>query len=291
VIVWLASYPRSGNTLLRTLLHETMGCGSYSDEADEEVRRSIDLQDPVTRAFGRRELPAPWEAFYKEASASPEPRFVKTHRPPRDGQDALYVVREGRHALVSYTEFHRRFHGARARSLVELVLGLDVYGDWSAHYRAWTRRPVGRTLVLRYEEVVDAPEALLRRIADFIGRAEAPLSWKNPFDEMKQHNPGFFRSARLKWDGDPSWSDFVDSIFFELHGELMEELGYASSMERTAARERLTSGERVLAALARSLGDECRKLEGICVERQVVIDELARSRAQPTGLIQKLFAR
>ena len=32
MILWLASYPRSGNTLLRTIVHQTMGIGCYDSE-------------------------------------------------------------------------------------------------------------------------------------------------------------------------------------------------------------------------------------------------------------------
>jgi len=32
MIIWLASYPRSGNTLLRTVIKSCMGIDSYSDQ-------------------------------------------------------------------------------------------------------------------------------------------------------------------------------------------------------------------------------------------------------------------
>jgi hypothetical protein len=35
MIVWLASYPRSGNTFVRTLLHSAFGLESYSLHCDE----------------------------------------------------------------------------------------------------------------------------------------------------------------------------------------------------------------------------------------------------------------
>src|SRR6185437_16369502 len=45
MIVWLASYPRSGNTLLRTVLYQTLGCGSCSAEIDPDVSESIAMSE------------------------------------------------------------------------------------------------------------------------------------------------------------------------------------------------------------------------------------------------------
>lgn len=290
MIVWLASYPRSGNTLLRTVLHQTLGCGSYSDEIDPEVRRSVAMSEEAAAEYGRRELPQPWEEFYPRASADRETHFVKTHRPPRDAQPALYVVRDGRSTLVSYERFHKRFHGERARTLLELVLGVDYYGDWSGHYARWTERPEGKTLVLRYEELVDASPALLERIAAFVGRS-APRVWKNPFAEMNARNPVFFESGSARWVGNGSWSGLVDAAFFELHGTLMRILGYASAQEVDAARSRLGEGERALAHIAATLAGRIDALEAVCRERKAVIDDLQRACEERLALIQRLSVR
>jgi hypothetical protein len=290
MIVWLASYPRSGNTLLRTVLHQTLGCGSYSDEIDEEVRRSVAMSEEAAAVYGRRELPQPWKEFYPWATADRETHFVKTHRPPRDTQPALYVVRDGRSTLVSYERFHKRFHGGRARSLLELVLGVDYYGDWSGHYARWTERPEGKTLVLRYEELVDVSPALLEKIAVFVGLSN-PRPWKNPFAQMNARNPAFFESGAAQWSGDGSWSPLVDAVFFELHGELMRTLGYASAAEVDAARARVGGGERALARIAASLAARNDMLEAVCRERQAVIDDLHRACEERLALIQRLSVR
>jgi hypothetical protein len=55
MIVWLASYPRSGNTLLRTILKRCLDLDSYADEP-------IHVESPVrsdNALVGHRELPDP----------------------------------------------------------------------------------------------------------------------------------------------------------------------------------------------------------------------------------------
>ena len=288
MIVWLASFPRSGNTLLRTVLYQTLGYGSYNDEIDPHVRQRVALTDAVEREFGHMELPEPWPAFYARASAAREKYFVKTHLPPRDGQPAVYVVRDGRRALVSYARFHRQFHAARAKPLLDLVVGDDYYGDWSGHHDEWVERTAGDTLVVRYEDLVDSSEELLARLGEFVGHGEAPRPWKNPFPQMHRANPGFFAGGRSEWEGDAEWTVPIDRIFFSLHGAMMERLGYASRDEVTAAVGGIGEEERKLAELAHSLAREKRALARTCHERQGVIDVLQRACDERLALIKTL---
>jgi Sulfotransferase domain len=58
--------------------------------------------------------PDDWSRFYVEATASSTLHLVKTHLPPRDDQRAIYVVRDGRGAVVSYYHFNRTYHPAEA---------------------------------------------------------------------------------------------------------------------------------------------------------------------------------
>lgn len=290
MIVWLASYPRSGNTLLRTVLYQCLGYGSFNDEIDPDVRERVALSESVERTFGHMELPGPWDAFYPDATAAPVPRFVKTHLAPRDSQCAIYVVRDGRSALASYARFHQRFHAWRAKSLIELVLGDDYYGGWSEHYRAWTQRG-GETLVVKYEELARASPQLVGRLAQFVGHEGEVREWRNPFERQHEDNPAFFRAGKLAWEGDTAWTAWIDGMFFELHGELMQELGYAAPAEAEKARAALTPGERTLASLVRPLVDEKRALEDVCRERQSVIEELDRACRERLAVIERLSAR
>jgi hypothetical protein len=290
VIVWLASYPRSGNTLVRTVLHQTLGVSTYSDEIDPQVRREVSLDDDVERQFGHVDLPAPWEGFYREATAAPERFFVKTHRLPRDEQPAIYVVRDGRPVLASYLRFHRRFLGANARSLLDLVVGDDFYGGWSDHYRGWKAR-AGRTLFVRFEELVEPPAALLQELARFCGAAQPPAAWSNPFMRMHERNPGFFAAGKTRWEGDPEWTDFIDALFFRLHGDLMEELAY---VPRGAAREagaRLGANEDALAQRLAAAVREKRQLEQVCHERLAVIEGLRQACDERLALIERMSVR
>jgi hypothetical protein len=90
MIIWLASYPRSGNTLLRTLLKQTMGLSSKSDSMDENHHAKED--GSWSRIVGVDGFDSDWTTFYRQACDSGEVHLVKTHGPPIDDQPAIYVV-------------------------------------------------------------------------------------------------------------------------------------------------------------------------------------------------------
>ena len=195
MIVWLASYPRSGNTLLRTILFNTMGLESVSDEAGET--KTFGLTEFARRKTGIVEIEGSWEDFYISASRSDRVFLVKTHRAPRDDQAAIYIVRDGRKACLSYNRFHERFTPAPHPGLLQLVLGDDFYRGWSEHYQAWARRE--STFVVRYEELINVNDALLATLSEKVRHSGGVSPWVNHFHSLHKENPDFFRT------GDPSW--------------------------------------------------------------------------------------
>ena len=166
MLVWLASYPRSGNTLLRQVLKLCFGLPS----CDGLERVSPAVRDPngVGEAFyGSYSVDGDPQAFYQRACAGSDVVLVKTHRPPADAEKAIYVVRDGRLALPSFLKYQNTYHPGTS-TFDSLLIGDHVYGEWTSHYRAWRAR-AGETLVVRFEELVNADAALLGRIAGFLG--------------------------------------------------------------------------------------------------------------------------
>lgn len=284
MIVWLASYPRSGNTLLRTVLYKTMGLESASDEVGE--KKVVGLTEVSRRSAGIIEIPGSWENFYQAATQSDEIFLVKTHRPPRDNQPVIYVVRDGRKACLSYSRFHQRFTSQPYPSLLDIVLGDDFYGGWSEHYRAWVGRE--NTVMVRYEDLVNAPSVLLRELAGRVRYSGEIVPWKNPFDQLHQENPDFFRKGEVGWQGAPDWTPWINAIFFYLHGDLMIELGYASPEMVAEAKSDIPEDWLDLVEVSRRLLSEKKQLERICDDRQVVIDGLKQASDERLELIHKL---
>jgi hypothetical protein len=249
MIVWLASYPRSGNTLLRTVFKQTMDLGSYSDEI---MLPSVGHTDQAKQDYGNLIFESSWDSFYHQASSSKDIFLVKTHLPPRDNQPVIYVVRDGRAATESYAAYHRSFvqDSELCPSILELMLGDDYYGDWSTHYRMWSSRSEADLLLVRFEELVNADRGILERLRMFVEFEGEVKFFENPFQKLNLENPNFFRSGHTDWRGGEQWTEKLKYFFIVLHGDLLIQLGYVDASERELALKKLDQMEVRLIKLA-----------------------------------------
>lgn len=222
MIIWLASYPRSGNTLLRTIIRQTMDSPSFSDEP---LQANISFSDNTRDAFGDLPITEPWEVFYEKASNSKETFFVKTHLPPRDNQPVIYILRDGRAALSSYLKYHQNFSMDYIGNIYDLVLGNDYYGGWSEHFSNWASNE-RKIMYLRYEEIVHPSQETLESIAMFVGKQKFKTQWTNSFNQLHSDNPSFFREGNVNWVENADWNWLVNQLFFLMHGELMVKFNY-----------------------------------------------------------------
>jgi hypothetical protein len=174
--------------------------------------------------------------------------FVKTHDLPRDDRPAIYLVRDGRDALVSFARYRLSFPQAlpparRAasalRSLVggddsfdaelrRLVDGRRPFGGWSRNVLAWTDgRQRGRTFLVRYEDLRADPCRWVQRGLEAVGvRAEARPDVALPdFAALRARWPEFFRKGRVG-----SWREEMGQAlherFWARHAEAMLRFGY-----------------------------------------------------------------
>ena len=285
MIVWLASYPRSGNTLLRTLLYQQFGLESFADESEQIA----ELTDAAKAMFGYKERPSDWSEAYERARHSEGITLVKTHRPPIDDSKAIYVVRDGRSTYVSYASFHQSFIKEKRLSLLALVLGMDFYGGWSEHYQLWTQTH-NPLLILRYEDLVAPSQVTLEKIVDFLGLTRPEGCWKNPFIELNRENPSFFRKGDVHWKGADNWSDLIDGVFFSLHGKLMVELEYVTMVDVEQAIGRLAPESMEWLTISRQLLHDLSSYRKTCLERQVIIDGLKQACDERLDEMKRLAA-
>jgi hypothetical protein len=193
VIVWVASFPRSGNTFLRILLKNLYGVRTsvvYDVDGVAE-RLGADL-------VGFTERPAPVEVM----RASGEVHFVKTHRQRDDGVDegdpAVCLVRDGRDALVSWA----RLNGGSDRARYEAELRTMITrqdrvgtGSWGANVLSWLLPPAPHRHVLRYEDLVRDPRPAVERVMTALvpDLAPVPDAVVPSFADLRRTDDRFFR--------------------------------------------------------------------------------------------------
>ena len=154
-IIWLASYPRSGNTFLRTILWHCFGQRSgsvYPQDLGGNTELELYIGHIEHGENGQLHFPA---------GNIP---FVKTHEHDRDDKPAIYVVRDGIASCVSMWQFYKR-----SMSLEAVMTGHHRFGTWTDHVQSWHPWDRQNTLLLRYEEMISDLPSVLQAITSFLG--------------------------------------------------------------------------------------------------------------------------
>ncbi len=188
-IVWLASYPKSGNTWTRAFLHNLVK--AISGEADTQ---NINSLGRFTAGLGGKELYAKILGFEPTnehrdeiAAARHEVQrraaehfdgllFIKTHQALvldrgtttinfEVTAGAIYIVRNPLDVAISYAHHI----GCTIDQAIE-IMGTknaempvsekqvhEIYGTWSQHVLSWTRKPHQAIYVMRYEDMLAEP--------------------------------------------------------------------------------------------------------------------------------------
>lgn len=227
MIVWLASFPRSGNTYTRLLLNKGLGLKTFSIHEGDNSNQS-EVAEVVGHAHSESE-----EALLEKARKSDEIHVIKTHHAPQSDEPAIYIVRDGRAATISYLHFNHSL-GFNA-SMEQVIEGLPPIGSWSSHLASWNPLERPNTLLLRYEDIVANPTGAIEQIADFL---KVPVigSCDVTFSELHKMAPDIFRKGGNS-DNISEMAEYED-MFFAYHGAGMVAMNYATVVESFEASSR-----------------------------------------------------
>lgn len=200
-IVWLASYPKSGNTWLRAFLANLIANRTEPLRPDE-IRDFTDSEaraDRFSELAGRPNTDLTIdeisvlrpEVHALIAQRAQGTRLVMTHNfcgsfegnPTFNWQvtaGAIYVVRNPLDVAVSMThhfgltldEAIDRLGDDRVASVNDEVAVSHMIGSWSAHVKGWAAmadRAEGKVIVLRYEDLLEKPAKHFAKAAKLIG--------------------------------------------------------------------------------------------------------------------------
>jgi hypothetical protein len=219
MIVWMASYPRSGNTLLAHVLHRVFGFRTYS-----VYPRARPSNRASGRYIGLSELDRP----IPELALRSEPYWIKTHElPAGDAYPAVVIVRDGRDSLVSYAHFILSHEGGSdfRQVLDDLIRYEASYAGWGTHVWTWMRRRP-RPAIIKYEELAREPVETVRRAAREI-KVPLPRPGGIPtsFDVLHKQMPRFFRQGKAG-SFRTEMPEELQRAFWLKFGGVMQELGY-----------------------------------------------------------------
>jgi len=212
MIIWLASYPKSGNTLVRAILTSLI----YSEDGNFNVNllKKIDqypqnhhFEGLINKFNDIDELSKFWTISQDKLNLDKKIKLLKTHHlrcgmgnytftNSKNTIGTIYIVRDPRDVIISFAQHHSlsieeaKYTMFRSDSYNFPVIreknpGLatpTLLGSWSDHYNSWTKNNKN-LLFIKYENLIKNKKSELSRIIKFVNNYI-----KIPISETKINN-------------------------------------------------------------------------------------------------------
>lgn len=198
--VWLASYPRSGNTWLRLLLESAATGGAPVDigaiRLNVPVLNRAEFEDLLAMdpsALTPQEIDEARPELYAAIAANFEGSFIrrKVHEkyrltpsgrpvfPAELSHTAIYIVRDPRDVAVSYAAFSGCDIDMAVARMADpgCIIGKggeryhfpEPLGTWSEHVQSWLDQTAIAVFLLRYEDLLADTAGWLENLAAYAG--------------------------------------------------------------------------------------------------------------------------
>jgi hypothetical protein len=212
MIVWIAGWPHNGSTLCRQILKDSFGITTVSCYLETELETLFPGSENFAKVWDRDRMTT--HAYLVEHS---DAFFVKTHELPLDDCPAIFVYRDGRDAVTSLSNFWKM-------PIENAICGINCpFGTWSSYYHGWNPKDRQNTLMVRFEDMVNTPNAVAKSISEFLN-----IDQKHPyiddFDQKKKEYPFLFKDRIGTYKR--RFNDEITDLFWRYHDRVMEELGY-----------------------------------------------------------------
>ena len=221
MIIWLASYPKSGNTWLRffiisLLLKDNNEISLKHLEGIKQFPTNYHYKNfKITRAdLGNlNEVCKYWIDAQKFINSDKKIRFFKTHNAlfkldnniftnKENTLGVIHIVRDPRNVLTSVNNhFHHKTFEESKNFIMDDRKGIfnkskiekeniftlpQVIGSWRTHYQSW-KLIKKNYLLVKYENLIDNPEFEFKKIANYL----------EPLLKVKFNNENISRAIKL----------------------------------------------------------------------------------------------
>ncbi len=195
MIIWIASYPKSGNTYLRSFISSYFFSkkGKFDFDLLLNILQFPSLKFTKKNIFSEDEASQNWlfnqNQFF--INNNNKVHFVKTHNTldkfngnkfttNQQTLGAIYIVRDPRnivsslthHYSLNYDQAYHKIMDENA-SLLEKSLNNDYsnftfLGSWSTHYKSWKNTTEFKTLFIKYEDLENNKYDTFKNVINFI---------------------------------------------------------------------------------------------------------------------------
>ena len=223
MIIWIASYPKSGNTWLRSFI------SSYYFSKKGKFNFSLlmnILQFPSVK-FTKKNLNSELEAsnnwIYNQNQffSGENIHFIKTHNSLNQYKGnsfttknlslgAIYIVRDPRNLITSMTHHYSLSYEQAYKKLIDENASLleksregdysnfSFLGSWSSHFKSWKNCKDFKTLFVKYEDLENNKYDSFKKIVQFINSLKQDKSSLNEKKFLNSINSTNFSNLRNK---------------------------------------------------------------------------------------------
>ena len=193
MIIWIASYPKSGNTYLRSFISSYYYSkkGKFDFDLLLNILQFPSIKFTKKKIYSEVEASQSWIYNQQQFFSGDKVHFVKTHCSLNKYKGnsftnknlslgAIYIVRDPRNLITSMTHHYSLSYDQAYLKLINEKQTLleksndDDYsnftflGSWSDHYKSWKNSNEFKTLFIKYEELENNKFDTFKKIINFI---------------------------------------------------------------------------------------------------------------------------
>ena len=189
MIIWIASYPKSGNTWVRLFL-TTYFLLSKRDITIPQFAKPEDLMDLNIDFKNFGEIIKNWIPLQQKINLNSKINFLKTHNAlckinnfkftDKDNTlGAIYLVRDPRDIILSYANHLGQTHDQILEGMLlssncesfffqKKKFKKTLLGSWSDNINSWKSFKERKFVFIRYEDLINDPLKYFRKILNYL---------------------------------------------------------------------------------------------------------------------------
>ena len=199
MIVWIASYPKSGNTWVRSFLSDYLN--KSKTDFDFSILQKIkrfprkELYDNLKINYNNFfEIVSNWINMQSYLNLKDETIYLKTHNAmctinghsftnKNNTLGIIYVVRDPRDVILSYSSHLKKniedtfqiMTDKHAKGMVKYdgkYITDSILGSWSENYKSWKNCNITNKIIIKYEDLISNPCKYFSQIITYLNKID-----------------------------------------------------------------------------------------------------------------------